>query len=64
MGVKTEKDLFPKVSREKRGIVSGEASKSAAPHRDSMDATGQKYMMAYCSHRYTENRDKDVCIES
>ena len=28
-----------------------------------MDEEGQKNMVAYCSHRYTENRDKQFCID-
>ena len=29
-----------------------------------MDEEGQKYKVAYCSDRYTENRDKQFCTES
>ena len=29
-----------------------------------MDEEGQKYIVAYCSDRYTENRNKQFCIES
>ena len=29
-----------------------------------MDEEDQKYMVAYCSDLYTENRDKQFCIES
>ena len=37
---------------------------STASWRDSMDEEGQKYKTAYCSDRYTENRDKQFCIET
>ena len=36
VGPKTEKDLFPKVSREKRGTVSREASREGSVLGDSM----------------------------
>ena len=29
-----------------------------------MDEEGQNYMVAYCSDRYTENSEKQFCIES
>ena len=29
-----------------------------------MDEEGQKYKVAYCPDRYTENRDKQFCTES
>ena len=29
-----------------------------------MDEEGQKYKVAYCSDRHTENRDKQFCTES
>ena len=29
-----------------------------------MDEECQKYKVAYCSDRYTENRDKQCCTES
>ena len=37
---------------------------STASLRDSIDEEGQKYMVAYCSAGYTENRDKQFYIES
>ena len=37
---------------------------SAASLRDSVDEEVKKYKMAYCSDRYTENRDEQFCIES
>ena len=51
----TEKDLFPVVSREKRGTVSKE---SLASETDSVLEKGQKDMIAHCFDRYKENRDR------
>ena len=64
MGPKAEKDLFLKVSREKRRTVSREVPREHSILEDSIDEEGQKYMAAYCSDGYTENRDKQFCIES
>ena len=64
MGPKTEKHLFPKVSREQRRTVIREISRECRVLEDRMDEDGQKYNVAYCSDRYTENRDKSFCIES
>ena len=61
--VQKQKDLFLKVSREKRGTVSREVSRERIV-LDSMDAKGQKYIVACCSDRYTENRDEQFCFES
>ena len=36
MGPKTEKDLFPKVSREKRGTVSNEVSRERSVNKESI----------------------------
>ena len=37
---------------------------SAASYRDSRDEEDQKCKVAYCSDKYTENRDKQFCTES
>ena len=52
MGPKIEKDLLPKVLREKRGTVSNELSRERSVLEDSMDEEGQKYKAAYCSDRH------------
>ena len=57
---KTEKDLFLKVSRKKRETVTREVSREPSVQEDE----GQKYMVAYCSDRSTENRYKQFCTES
>ena len=62
MDLKTEKDLFPKVSREKRGTVSNEVSRERSVLEGQCE--GQKYKMVYDSDRYTENIDKQFCTES
>ena len=60
---KTKKDLFQRSQERIEELSAERCQESAASYRDSMDE-GQKYKVAYCSDRYTENRDKQFCTES
>ena len=63
--VQKQSKIFCQRSHGKGEELSAEKfQESAASWRDSMDEEGQKYKVAYCSDRYTENRDKQFCIES
>ena len=61
--VKNRERRFPKVSREKRGTVSREVSREHSVLGGSMDEEDQKCMVTYCSDRYAQNTDKQLCIE-
>ena len=60
VGPKTEKKKIQNVSRGKCETLSREVSRERNVLRDE----GEKYKMAYCSDRYTENRDRQFCTES
>ena len=63
VGPKTEKDLLPKIQDRSEELSAERCHESSAFKRDSMDED-QKCKVAYCSDRYTENRDKQFCTES
>ena len=57
--------MFSQRSQERSEELSAErCQENAGSWRDSLDEEGQKYKVAYCSNRYTENRDKQFCTES
>ena len=57
--VQKQRQIFCQRSQERSEELSAlRCQESAASRRDSMDEEGQKYKVAYCSDRYTENRDK------
>ena len=63
--VQKQRKIFCQRSQERSEELSAmRCQESAASWRDSMDEEGQKYKMAYCSDRYTENRDKQFYTES
>ena len=63
--VQKQRKIFSQRSQKRSKELSEErCQESAASYRDSMDEDGQKYMVAYYSDEYTENKDKQVCIES
>ena len=64
VGLKTEKDLLPKVSREKRRTVSNEVSRERNVLEGQYGSRRSEYKVAYCSDRYTENRYKKLFTES
>ena len=53
-------------SQERSKELSAERCQERAqrPGGNSMDEEGQKYMVAYCSDRYTEKTETQFCIES
>ena len=59
MRPKTEKDLLPKVPRQKRGTVAGRCQESAASWMDGMD-DGEKGKVAWC---YDGGEEKQGCKE-
>ena len=57
--VQKQRKIFCQRSQERSEELSAmRCQESAASKRDSMDEDGQKYKVAYCSDRCTENRDK------
>ena len=61
MGPK-ERKIFSQRSQERSKELSAmRCQQSAASYRDSMDEESQKCKVAYCSDRYTDNRDKQIC---
>ena len=61
MGPKKLRKIFSQRSQERSEELSAErCQESAASKRESMDEEGQKYKVAYCPDRYTENRDKPL----
>ena len=63
--VQKQRKIFSLRSQERREELSAKrCQENAASYRDSMGEEGQKYMVAYCSGRYTKSRDKQICIES
>ena len=60
-----KRKIFSQRSQERSEELSAmRCQASAVSLTDSMDEEGQKYKVAYCSDRYTENRDKQFCTES
>ena len=53
-----------KIFSQSEELSAERCQESAVVERDRMDKEGQQYMVAYCSDRYTENREKQLCIES
>ena len=63
--VQKQRKIFCQRSQERSEELSAmRCQESAASKRDSMDEEGQKYKVAYCSDRYTENRDNQFGTES
>ena len=64
-GSKNRESSFPKgLKREARNCQQAGVKRAQHPRGTVWIKKGQKYKVAYCSDRYTENRDKQFCIES
>ena len=61
---KYRKRSFSRSQERREGLSSERCQESAAFLSDRIDEDDQKYMVAYYSNRYIENRDKQFCIES
>ena len=63
MGPETEKHLFSKgLMVETMDFQQERCQESATSQADGMSGEGQKDLVAYCSDRYTGNREKQFCI--